>query len=63
MVVKQDLTELDVDVIVNAADAKLKLEGGLALVIGQKGQTFIHSFIQFIHLFIHSIIVSVLVKF
>lgn len=58
MVVKQDLTELDVDVIVNAADAKLKLEGGLALVIGQKGQT--HSFI---YLFIHSIIVSVLIKF
>lgn len=52
MVVKQDLTELDVDVIVNAADAKLKLEGGLALVIGQKGRT--HSFI---YLFIHSIIV------
>lgn len=41
--VKQDLTDLDVDVIVNAADANLKLEGGLALVIGQKGQ--IHSFI------------------
>lgn len=58
MVVKQDLTELDVDVIVNAADAKLKLEGGLALVIGQKGLT--HSFI---YLFIHSIIVSVLFKF
>lgn len=44
MVVKQDLTDLDVDVIVNAADANLKLEGGLALVIGQKGQ--IHSFIH-----------------
>lgn len=57
MVVKQDLTELDVDVIVNAADAKLKLEGGLALVIGQKGRT--HSFI---YLFIHSIIVSILIK-
>lgn len=58
MVVKQDLTELDVDVIVNAADAKLKLEGGLALVIGQKGRTR-----SFIYLFIHSIIVSVLIKF
>lgn len=58
MVVKQDLTELDVDVIVNAADAKLKLEGGLALVIGQKGWTHL-----FIYLFIHSIIVSVLIKF
>lgn len=50
MVVKQDLTDLDVDVIVNAADANLKLEGGLALVIGQKGR-------------IHSFIVMVLIKF
>lgn len=37
MVVKHDLTNMDVDVIVNAADKGLKLEGGLALVIGQKG--------------------------
>lgn len=57
MVVKQDLTELDVDVIVNAADAKLKLEGGLALVIGQKGQT--HSFMHlFIYLFSHCVLIK-----
>ena len=38
IIVKQDLTDLEVDVIVNAADSELKLAGGLALVIAQKGQ-------------------------
>uniref|UniRef100_A0A8B8B896 Poly [ADP-ribose] polymerase 14-like isoform X4 n=1 Tax=Crassostrea virginica TaxID=6565 RepID=A0A8B8B896_CRAVI len=37
IIVKQDLTDLEVDVIVNAADSELKLAGGLALVIAQKG--------------------------
>ncbi|XP_061179435.1 protein mono-ADP-ribosyltransferase PARP14-like [Saccostrea echinata] len=50
VVVKHDLTDMDVDVIVNAADNRLKLEGGLALVIGQKGgdkmRKVCHDFIQ-----------------